>query len=91
MARVEDTYTTTGNGTATQGTAGVVLISGTFVGGVVIEVAEDDDVLEWVQDGNEITSPKAVAIEFPSNVPLKIRTRCSSFTSGSIKAVVLTR
>lgn len=56
-----------------------VTISGTFVGTIKIEVSNDGT--NFVQDGADITSPKAQAVTGRAKYT---RMRCSAYTSGTI-------
>jgi hypothetical protein len=60
-----------------------VLVGGTFVGTVLVEVCMDSAAVTptWVQFGSSLTAPGTVQV----NIPVRaIRTRCSAFTSGTI-------
>lgn len=74
------TGTTTGNATKITDLDEVfAMISGTFVGTMVIEVSFDGGT-SWVQF-DSATAPKLTAVLPPCNF---VRARCSAFTSGTI-------
>lgn len=55
-----------------------VLISGTFVGTVKVEISADGT--NWAEYDSK-TAPAVVAVTVPCK---QVRTRCSAFTSGTI-------
>lgn len=62
-----------------------VIIGGTFVGTVLVEVAFDPQAVSptWVQFGSPLTAPGTVKVDIPVKA---VRARCSAFTSGTIVA-----
>lgn len=64
-----------------------VLVGGTFVGTVLIEVSFDTEaaVPTWVPFGSAVTAPGTVKIDIPVKAA---RARCSAYTSGTIVAGV---
>ncbi len=62
-----------------------VLVGGTFVGTVVVEVSYDPEatVPTWVAFGAALTAPGTVKVDIPVKA---VRARCSAFTSGTIVA-----
>ncbi|HEY6018723.1 MAG TPA: hypothetical protein VIY48_02185 [Candidatus Paceibacterota bacterium] len=64
-----------------------VLVGGTFVGTVLVEVCFDSQAASptWVQFGSSLTAPGTVKVDIPCKA---VRARCSAFTSGTIVAGV---
>lgn len=62
-----------------------VLVGGTFVGTVLVEVCYDPQAVSptWVQFGSSVTAPGTVKVDIPVKA---VRARCSAFTSGTIVA-----
>lgn len=62
-----------------------VIVGGTFVGTVKVEVCFDPDATSptWVQFGSDVTAPGVVKVDMPCKA---VRARCSAFTSGTIFA-----
>jgi hypothetical protein len=62
-----------------------VIVGGTFVGTVVVEVAYDSQAASptWVQFSTSLTAPGTVKVDIPVKA---VRVRCSAFTSGTIVA-----
>lgn len=60
-----------------------VVVGGTFVGTVKVEVSDDPDATSptWVQVGVDITAPGVVNVDTPVKA---VRLRCSAYTSGTI-------
>jgi len=54
-----------------------VMVSGTFVATIVIEVSFDGT--SWAPFGSALTAPGTVKIDIPVK---QVRARCSAFTSG---------
>lgn len=57
-----------------------VLVSGTFVATIKIEVSNDG--VNWAQFGADVTAPGTVKVDIPVK---QVRARCSAFTSGTAR------
>lgn len=55
-----------------------ILISGTFVATLKVEVSHD--AVNWAQFGADVTAPTTVKIDIPVK---QVRIRCSAYTSGA--------
>lgn len=64
-----------------------VVVGGTFVGTVLVEVSNDPDAGSptWVAFGAGVTAPGTVKVDIPVKA---VRARCSAFTSGTIFAAI---
>ncbi len=64
-----------------------VVVGGTFVGTVKVEVSDDPDVGSptWTQFGSDITAPGTVKVDIPVKA---VRLRCSAYTSGTIMGYI---
>lgn len=60
-----------------------VLVSGTFVATIKIEVSNDGT--NWAQFGADVTAPGTVKVDIPVK---QVRARCSAFTSGTARCDV---
>lgn len=64
-----------------------VVIGGTFVGTVIVEVSNDPEaaVPVWAPFGAAVTAPGTVKIDIPVKA---VRLRCSAYTSGTIAGYI---
>lgn len=60
-----------------------VVIGGTFVGTVIVEVCNDPEAGSptWIPFGSAVTAPGTVKVDIPVKA---VRLRCSAYTSGTI-------
>lgn len=86
MALERNTFAATGNGDAVGGngrTALVAMLSGTWVGTVLLELSYDGG-SNWDQHTSTTSNTQIVIDNFPSE--LLARWRCSAYTSGTVVA-----
>lgn len=64
-----------------------VIIGGTFVGTVIVEVSNDPEAGSpvWAPFGSAVTAPGTVKIDIPVKA---VRLRCSAYTSGTIAGYI---
>lgn len=64
-----------------------LLVGGTFVGTVKVEVSYDPEVTSptWVQFSTDLTAAGTVKLDIPVKA---VRLRCSAFTSGTIQGAI---
>lgn len=64
-----------------------VVIGGTFVGTVIVEVSNDPEAASptWAPFGAAVTAPGTVKVDIPVKA---VRLRCSAYTSGTIAGFI---